>query len=151
MRSGYTWASRTFLVRAVFSFLYFLKIKISKIYIRFEIFQKYLRSPPIGQQALSVIFFVQIRNEVPRKKRPCRPPNGRQGPVAPTSGDRWAQRAPRPTGAAGGPVAPPAGDRGACRPPLGRPGYPPIKALTLPFPPHLSPKIPPKIQKKREE
>ena len=26
---------------AVFSFLYFLKIKISKIYIRFEIFQKY--------------------------------------------------------------------------------------------------------------
>ena len=26
---------------AVFSFLYFLKIKISKIYVRFEIFQKY--------------------------------------------------------------------------------------------------------------
>ena len=26
---------------AVFSFLYFLKIKISKIYVRFELFQKY--------------------------------------------------------------------------------------------------------------
>ena len=28
--------------QAVFSFLYFLKIKISKIYVRFEIFQKYI-------------------------------------------------------------------------------------------------------------
>ena len=45
------------------------------------------RSPPIGRQALSVIFF-QIRNEVPGKKRPCRPPNGRQGPVAQPTGDR---------------------------------------------------------------
>ena len=41
--------------------------------------------PPIGRQALSVIFFLQICNEVPgKKKRACRPPNGRQGPVA-----RW--------------------------------------------------------------
>ena len=63
---------------AVFSFLYFLKIKISKIYVRFEIFQKYPRSPPIGRQGLSVIFFLQIRNEVPEKK----------GPVAPPTGDR---------------------------------------------------------------
>ena len=31
--------------RDFFSFLYFLKIKISKIYVRFEIFQKYPRSP----------------------------------------------------------------------------------------------------------
>ena len=46
------------------------------------------RSPPIGRQALSVIFFLQIRNEVPGKKRPCRPPNGRQGPVAHPWGDR---------------------------------------------------------------
>ena len=73
---------------AVFSFLYFFKIKISKIYVRFEIFQKYPRSPPIGRQALSVIFFLQIHNEVPGKKRPCRPPNGRQGPVAHPWGDR---------------------------------------------------------------
>ena len=33
------------LVHEVFSFLYFLKIKISKIYVRFEIFQKY---PPVA-------------------------------------------------------------------------------------------------------
>ena len=31
----------------LFSFLYFLKIKISKIYVRFEIFQKYPQSPPL--------------------------------------------------------------------------------------------------------
>ena len=42
--------------------------------------------------------------------------------------------------------------RGACRPPpSGDRGIPPVKSPTLPFPPHLSPKIPPKIQKKREE
>ena len=65
--------------------------------------------PPIGRQALSVIFFLQIRNEVPGKKRPCRPLGGRQGPVAQPTGDRrWA----RPTGAAGG-LSPPLGDRGA--------------------------------------
>ena len=84
-------------VTALFSFLYFLKIKISKIYVRFEIFQKYPRSPPIGRQVLSVIFFLQIRNEVPGKKKgpvapqratgACRPPLGRQGPVAPLGGD----------------------------------------------------------------
>ena len=48
------------------------------------------RSPPIGRQALIVIFFIQIRNEVPGKKKglvapqqttgACRPPQGRQGP-----------------------------------------------------------------------
>ena len=38
--------------------------------------------------------------------------------------------------------------RGACRPPPGDRGIPPIKGPDLPFPPHLSPKIPPKIQKK---
>ena len=98
---------RTKLPAAVFSFLYFLKIKISKIYVCFEIFQKYPRSPPIGRQALSVIFFL-IRNEFPGKKRLCRPLGGRQGPVAQPTGDRrWAQ----PTGAAGG-LSPPPGDRG---------------------------------------
>ena len=55
--------------------------------------------PPIGRQALSVIFFLQIRNEVPGKKKghvapppratgACRPPLGRQGPVARWGGDR---------------------------------------------------------------
>ena len=50
---------------------------------------------PIGRQALSVIFFLQIRNEVPgKKKEACRPPpptgdrglspiGGRQGPLCP--------------------------------------------------------------------
>ena len=34
-------------------------------------------------------FFLQIRNEVPGKKRgACRPPQGRQGPVARWGGDR---------------------------------------------------------------
>ena len=33
-------------------------------------------------------FFLQIRNEVPGKKKPCRHPNGRQGPVAHPWGDR---------------------------------------------------------------
>ena len=42
-------------------------------------FKNIPRSPPIGRQALSVIFFLQIRNEVPGKKK---------GPVAPPTGDR---------------------------------------------------------------
>ena len=56
------------------------------------------RSPPIGRQALSVIIFLQIRNEVPGKKKAlsppqratgaCRPPLGRQGTVARWGGDR---------------------------------------------------------------
>ena len=44
--------------------------------------------PPIGRQALSVIFFLQICNEVPGKKEGLSPPNGRQGPVARWGGDR---------------------------------------------------------------
>ena len=60
-------------------------------------FKNTSRSPPIGRQALSVIFFVQIRNEVPEKKAlsppqratgACRPAHGRQGPVARWGGDR---------------------------------------------------------------
>ena len=84
---------------AVFSFLYFFKIKISKIYVRFEIFQKYPRSPPHRATGLKCNFFFQIRNEVPGKKRPCRPPNGRQGPVA----QPWGDRGLSPIGGATGP------------------------------------------------
>ena len=50
------------------------------------------RSPPHRATGLKCNFFVQIRNEVPGKKikRTCRPPpNGRQAPVAPPTGD-WA-------------------------------------------------------------
>ena len=86
---------------AVFSFLYFKKIKISKIYIRFGKFQKYT---PValwgGATGLKCNFFLQICNEVPGEKkrgacrppptgdRACRPPQGRQGPVARWGGDR---------------------------------------------------------------
>ena len=47
--------------------------------------------PPIGRQALSVIFFLQIRNEVPgQKKGPVAHPTGDRGqaPVARWGGDR---------------------------------------------------------------
>jgi len=70
--------------------------------------------PPIGRQDLSVIFFLQICNEVPGEKK--------GGPVAPPRATSGRAR-PR---ARQGPVAPSAGDRGACRPPpLERPEYPP--------------------------
>ena len=36
---------------------------------------------PIRRQDLSVIFFLQIRNEIPWKKRVCRPLGGWQGPL----------------------------------------------------------------------
>ena len=61
--------------------------------------------PPIGRQALIVIFFFKFATRSLAKKNA-------KGPVAPPpSGDHWAP----PTGAAGGPVDP-----------LGRPGYPPL-------------------------
>ena len=52
----------------------------------FKYFKNTSWSPPIGRQALSVNFFVQIRNEVPEKKSPpspratgaCRPLGGQQ-------------------------------------------------------------------------
>ena len=67
------------------------------------------RSPPHRATGLKCNFFFQIRNEVPGKKRPCRPLGGRQGPVAQPTGDRrWAQ----PTGAAGGLSPPPGGRQG---------------------------------------
>ena len=66
-------------------------------------------------------FFLQICNEVLGKKK---------RPVAP-SDNHWAQT--------GGPVAPPRAT-----------GVTPLYKIQPPFPPHLSPKIPPKIQKKRK-
>ena len=93
-------------------------------------------------------FFLQIRNEVSRKKSPIAPPRatagpsprarqgglspppGRQGgPVAPPSGDRWA----RPMGAAGGPVAPP------LSPPPGDRGMPPYISSNPPLPSSFEP------------
>ena len=43
---------------------------------------------PIGRQALSVIFFFKFATRSLAKKGACRPPNGRQGPVARWRGDR---------------------------------------------------------------
>ena len=60
-----------------------------------QYFKNTPRSPPIGRQAQSVIFFLQIRNKVPGEKKggdrglsptpgatgACRPLGGRQGPL----------------------------------------------------------------------
>ena len=43
--------------------------------------------PPIGRQALTVIFFFKFATRSLEKKGACRPPNGRQGPVG-----RWGGR-----------------------------------------------------------
>ena len=124
-------------VPAVFSFLYFLKLKFHKYMSVLKYFKNISRLPAHRATGLKCNFFLQIRNEVPEKKDlspvggatgACRPAHGRP-PLGP------AHRRGR------GPVAPPRAT-----------GVPtPIKGLTLPFPPHLSLKIPPKIQKKREE
>ena len=81
-------------------------------------------------------FFFKFATKSLEKKKALSPVGGATGACRPAHG--------RPPlgpahGRGRGPVAsPPAGDR----------GVPPIKAPALPFPPHLSPKIPPKIQKK---
>ena len=55
-----------------------------------ENFKNIPRSPYGGRQGSNVIFFLQICNEVPDEKKEgaCRPPNGRQAPVACWGGDR---------------------------------------------------------------
>ena len=65
-----------------------------------ENFKNIPRSPYGGRQGSNVIFFLQICNEVPGEKKrgglsppqratgPCRPPQGRQAPVARWGGDR---------------------------------------------------------------
>ena len=92
-------------------------------------FKNIPRSPPHRATCLKCNFFFKFAMRSLEKK----------DPVAPQTGDRGLSPSPR---AAGGPVP---------SPPRGRPGYPPIKPPALLFPPHLNPKIPPKIQKKREE
>ena len=73
---------------AVFSFLYLKKIQ--KYMSVLENFKNIPRSPYGGATGLKCIFVLQICNEVPREKKEgaCRPPNGRQAPVAPGGGDR---------------------------------------------------------------
>ena len=49
-------------------------------------FKNIPRPPPIGRQALSVIFFLQIRNEVPGKKKALSPVGGATGACRPAHG-----------------------------------------------------------------
>ena len=74
---------------------------------------------------------------------PGRPAQGRQGSCRPSNGRQdlnviFFEFAKRSLGGGGGPVAPP-----------GRQGSPTLYKPWPPFPSHLSPKIAPKIQKKR--
>ena len=47
-------------------------------------FKNIPRSPPIGRQAFKCkFFFLKFAMRSLEKKKCCRPPNGRQGPVAP--------------------------------------------------------------------
>ena len=91
-----------------FFFFIFKKIKISKIYVCFEKFQKYTPVALWGQQALNVIFFLQICNEVPgwgrvRASGACRPPRATGGARPQTRQGGLSS----PRGRQGGPVAPP--------------------------------------------
>ena len=55
-----------------------------------ENFKNIPRSPYGGGDRAQMYFFLQICNEVPGEKKEgaCRPPNGRQAPVAHPRGDR---------------------------------------------------------------
>ena len=78
---------------AVFSFLYLKKIKFQKYMSVLENFKNIPQSPYGGATGLKCNFFLQICNEVPGEKKegglsppqratgPCRPPQGRQGPL----------------------------------------------------------------------
>ena len=75
--------------QAVFSFLYLKKIKISKIYVGFGKFQKYTPVALWGATGLKCNFFKFATKSLEKKKEgACRPPNGRQAPVAHPRGDR---------------------------------------------------------------
>ena len=103
-------------------------------------FSNISKLPPValwGATGPKCNFFLQICNEVHGRKKMKGPPLGR--PVAPAH--RRDRGVCPPCGRHGGPVAPlPSGDR----------VMPPYISSRPTFPPHLSPKIPQKIQKKRE-
>ena len=135
--------------RAVFSFLYLKTIKISKIYVRFGKFQKYTPVALWGATGLKCNFFFfkfATKSLEEKKEGACRPPNVRQAPVAYPRGDRPVGPAYRRQG---GWSPLPRATGGACRPhPPGRPGQPSLYKASPSFPPHLTSKNPPKIQKK---
>ena len=77
-------------VLAVFSFLYLKKINFKNICLFWKISKIYPGRSPIGRQAQSVIFFLQICNEVSGEKK------GRLSP--PPTGDRGLSPTPGATG-----------------------------------------------------
>ena len=92
-------ARRSAETRAIFSFLYLKKIKISKIYVRFEIFQNYPRSPYGGTTDPKCNFFssnLQRGSWQKKCKGACRPPEGRLPPTlkALSSGSRMQLSGP---------------------------------------------------------
>ena len=71
-----------------------------------ENFKNIPRSPSHRATGPKCNFFLQICNEVPGKKKgACRPPNGRQGPVARSGGDRGLSPVQGATGAPPPPYA----------------------------------------------
>ena len=127
--------------RAIFSFLYLKKIKISKIYVGFEKFQKYTPVALWGRQTLNVIFFFKFATrslvEGAREQGGCRPPPpGRQGgPVVPPSGD-WG--------------SPPTGATEGLSPSLGRPALPLLYKHSISISSSFEPKNSTKNPEKRE-
>ena len=124
-----------------FLFYIYKKLKFQKYMSVLENFKNIPRSPYGGRQGSNVIFFFFkfAKKSLEKKKR--------GGPVAHPRGDQPVGLAYRRQG---GQSPLPRATWASRPPPRGRPGYPPIKAPALLFPPHLSPKIPQKIQKKRE-
>ena len=114
-----------------------------------ENFKNIPRSPYGGATGLKCNFFLlQICNKVPEEKKRggLSPPPTGDRPLSPTPGatDQWAQ----PTGARGAGRPSRGRQGGPVAPPCGRPGQPPYIRPLLSFPPHLTSKNPPKIQKK---
>ena len=114
---------------AVFSFLYLKKLKFQKYMSVLKYFKNIPRSPSHREAGPKYnFFFFKFATKSLEKKKDMSPVGGATGACRPAHGR---------------PPLGPAHGRGR--------GIPPIKGPALPFPPHLSPKIPPKIQKKREE
>ena len=132
--------------KAVFSFLYLKKIKISKIYVRFGKFQKYTPVALWGATGLKCNFFSSNLQRSPWKKEgPVAPPKGRQGPVAHPSGDQPVGLAYRRQGGRS-PLLRATG--GACRPPRAT-GSGRLYKASPSFPPLIWPQKSKKIQKKK--
>ena len=95
--------------------------------------------PPIGRQALSVIFFFKSAMRSLEKKA-LSPPQRATGACRPRLGRPLGPARAPAHGCGRGACRPPCGRQGgACRPPLGRPGYPPYKSSNPPLPSSFEP------------